>query len=519
MRCALLALLMSFTIAAPTAAEIRALVIGIDEYDNIPSLDGAVNDARDIAAALEERGAEVTLLLNRDANRDRIISEWRRVAGEIGPGDLFVVSYAGHGSNEPEFWSGNEFDGRDETLLLSGFSPSGDAAGERIRDDEIADLLRLAPARQTVFVADACHAGTLSRSVNPVLGYRYYAAGELVDDPLPPPPPNTARDEGRGELGLFLAAVDENTKVPEFLIDGQARGALSYAFAEALRGQADKNADDNLTLGEIETYVRRTIRGISRGLQRPQIARIGSSKDVLLSLTSPETSTPARSQSSEVTSPWSVAFDDLPRPGLHSNINATNVDGVRLTAPSKADLTFSGTELRSSIGDLIAKVSNDALLQKAIDKSRLTDFLMNTDRHDLLDVYFANGDSTYFENDILEIRVSGRKGEHLTLFNIASDGQIAFLYPLNEPALGIVDPKTFPPGKPFTLELEVTPPFGADHVFAVETDAPAPWLREAIRDFNGSNDIRGFWNALRMSASEQTGDVRLVAFPFFTAAR
>ncbi|MBK8185699.1 MAG: hypothetical protein IPK63_23505 [Candidatus Competibacteraceae bacterium] len=34
----------------------------------------------------------------------------------------------------------------------------------------------------------------------------------------------------------FLCASQENQKTPEFLLNSQPRGALSWAFAQALRG-------------------------------------------------------------------------------------------------------------------------------------------------------------------------------------------------------------------------------------------------------------------------------------------
>ncbi|MEL6518876.1 MAG: caspase family protein [Pseudomonadota bacterium] len=158
-----LALGLAATTALPAFSATRTfgLVIGIDDYDHISDLDGAVNDALDIADALTGIGAEVTMLLNHDASREAILSTWRSLADKVGPGDRLVVSYAGHGSNEPEHYPGNEDDGRDETLILSGFSPYGTDAGERIRDDEIAELIALTPDTQIIIVADACHSGTL----------------------------------------------------------------------------------------------------------------------------------------------------------------------------------------------------------------------------------------------------------------------------------------------------------------------------------------------------------------------
>lgn len=89
--------------SAPAMAErTLALVIGIDDYAHIPRLDGAVNDARDIADALRALGAETTLLVDGAATRAAILDAWTRLAGMARPGDRLIVTYAGHGSNEAE---------------------------------------------------------------------------------------------------------------------------------------------------------------------------------------------------------------------------------------------------------------------------------------------------------------------------------------------------------------------------------------------------------------------------------
>ncbi|MEP0722442.1 MAG: caspase family protein, partial [Marinomonas sp.] len=55
------------------------LVIGIDEYTYIPDLHGAVNDAEDIADALDSLGAEVTLLTDAKATRSAILGAWEHI--------------------------------------------------------------------------------------------------------------------------------------------------------------------------------------------------------------------------------------------------------------------------------------------------------------------------------------------------------------------------------------------------------------------------------------------------------
>ena len=65
--------------ASPVWAEARALVVGINEYDQGAPLFGAVADAQDISASLKRFGVQdVTMLLNRQARK--------RMAGDDGAG-------------------------------------------------------------------------------------------------------------------------------------------------------------------------------------------------------------------------------------------------------------------------------------------------------------------------------------------------------------------------------------------------------------------------------------------------
>ena len=113
------------------AKTVHALVIGIDQYDTLSDLNGAVNDARIIAEALNKRNAdEVVLLLDGAATRERIFAEARRLAEAAArQSGWLIITYAGHGGQETERIAGDEEDGLDEVFLLSGFNTKGKQSG------------------------------------------------------------------------------------------------------------------------------------------------------------------------------------------------------------------------------------------------------------------------------------------------------------------------------------------------------------------------------------------------------
>lgn len=500
--------------AGPLMAKTYALVIGIDEYQHITPLDGAVNDALDIADAIRSSGdAEVTVLLNNEATRSSIMGNWRALAGKVGEGDRLIVTYAGHGSNEPEHFAGSETDGRDETLLLGGFSPTGNDAGERIRDNELAELLDLTPEGSTIFVADACHSGTLTRTVRPTLGWRFYPSPDVEDDPLPPPPEITSNARETQQAMLFVAAADDASKVPELLIDGSPRGALSYSFAEALRGKADANADGAITTGEVAAHIRQSVRSLSNGLQVPQIEPGADPNTTILGVRS---SAPEPVQMS-----LGLPFYELPEMSLASALGAAQtelLDGVQLVDADKpAQLTLDSTsgELRTAVGDTIRVFPGAPdvdSLQNSLDMMRVVEALKSTASGDL-NIRFSEGDKLYQDGERIVVSVEGRKTSHVVLFNIASDGTLNFLYPLTDHG----DPAELPSSEQIGLPLKVVAPFGAEHIFALETDSAAPGLIAAMRALDGATNVRTVWNELGYAVLGQGGQFEISVFPFHTS--
>lgn len=152
-------LCLGLSVFATAHAKTFALVMGIDDYTNMP-LDGAVNDAQDIYNALIKHAADVndvTFLTNKKATKPAIQAAWDKMVRDSARGDTLLVTYAGHGSQVPD-QDGDEEDGLDEVFLLSEYrEASVDAEQQMIRDDEWYRWFKAAKGRQVVFVADACH--------------------------------------------------------------------------------------------------------------------------------------------------------------------------------------------------------------------------------------------------------------------------------------------------------------------------------------------------------------------------
>jgi uncharacterized caspase-like protein len=80
----------------------RALLIGINDYQALPKLNGAVNDVENIQGLLVTRygfpEAQVRTLVDREATRAGILAALEQLVEEVGREDTVYLHYSGHGS-------------------------------------------------------------------------------------------------------------------------------------------------------------------------------------------------------------------------------------------------------------------------------------------------------------------------------------------------------------------------------------------------------------------------------------
>lgn len=508
----------------PAQANVFSLVVGIDQYAHITPLQGAVNDAVDIASAVGGlEPEELVVLINADASRENIMNTWRGFLDKAEAGDTIIFTFAGHGANEDAAYPETEEDGKDETFLLAGFSPIGAQASERIRDDEIADLIAQRPEITHIIVADSCHSGTATRSSAFDLSYRFYTHDGVEDDPLPPPPPppEDAHDTPGGDNDVYFGAVADNELAPEIRIGTQVRGALSYAFADGLRGAADRNQDGSITKGELEIHIRRSVKSLVDGRQKPRVWPVGQQDRslVIVQDTKSHKGT-ALSRGFHELAPVDVKIIGASRApfdlDLLSDANRdSNKDGATLVV----DLNLG--EVRSGTGDLLRRLTREvgadwrAQIQASINKQRFVDGLKSTAISGNLDVYFPYGDKLYFDNDPIDIVVTGRSTRHVTVLNLSPDGSVQWLYPRHAPidrSGRNNDPSQIAPEETLSFGAYVSPDFGAEHIVVIETDAPHFEIRRAANRYTRPQDLAKMWRELQLALENQNFSIGVHAF-------
>lgn len=115
-------------------------------------------DANDMAAIARASGMKPTVLLTKKGTRANALAAIRAAAKALKSGDLFFLSYSGHGGQVPDV-SGEEADKKDETWCLFD--------GQLIDDELYFELSKFKAGVRILVLSDSCHSGTVTRAAPP----------------------------------------------------------------------------------------------------------------------------------------------------------------------------------------------------------------------------------------------------------------------------------------------------------------------------------------------------------------
>lgn len=115
-------------------------------------------DAKDMQALAKKQGFKSsTLRLTKAATRKKILADLKTAAAKLRKGDIFFLTYSGHGGQVPNTGNDLEPDGYDETWCLYD--------GELIDDELFAALSAFAAGVRIFVLSDSCHSGTVLRDL------------------------------------------------------------------------------------------------------------------------------------------------------------------------------------------------------------------------------------------------------------------------------------------------------------------------------------------------------------------
>ncbi len=140
-----------------------ALHLGLNAVDarHYQGWSGPLNaceaDAKDMADLAAARGFSATKLLTKKATRDAALKAIASAAKTLRSGDIFLLTYSGHGGQVPDL-NGDEPDGKDETWCLYD--------GELIDDELYGSWGAFAAGVRIVLLSDSCHSGSVSKELH-----------------------------------------------------------------------------------------------------------------------------------------------------------------------------------------------------------------------------------------------------------------------------------------------------------------------------------------------------------------
>jgi hypothetical protein len=271
-------------------------------------------DARDMRGIAASRGFEPQVLLTRDATRAKVAAALTSAASRLQPGDIFLLSYSGHGGQAPDK-SNDEDDGLDETWCLYD--------GQLLDDELCVFLAAFRAGVRVVVLSDSCHSGTIVRVGPPSDGDRLdgytairempaevadatYAANRDFYDAIKARVPQNARSNVLASV-LQLSACQDN----EVAGDGQKNGVFTGALLKAWHeGTFGGDYVDLARAIKMETAPRQTPNLVTMGQGREQL-----SKESPFLVGSPHSTSTSPMVASPNTS--SVAWDSLQQTLLH----------------------------------------------------------------------------------------------------------------------------------------------------------------------------------------------------------
>lgn len=510
-------------LAAPAVADTRALLVGVADYksDGITDLTGPENDLAAMENLLRGQGAsDITVLKNADATRSAIETAIHALGLRAKAGDWLVVYFSGHGAQAAAAVKGEEDDELDEFLVLSAFDMAAPMPEHYITDNDFHTWFSryVSPQVQVLHIADACHSGTLNRSIDRrAWSFRPRLAVYRGDQPLQlsraaprfPSVIGAAGETGPGDSAdlpnvVFIGAAQDDQLALEAswpVETAPARGIMTWAFQQGVSTYgvdgktlaADANRDGSVQVGEIASYLETQTRQMT-GQRQQASTRFAPGRDKV-SLFEKIVSKPQAPAAP--LKPFVYAADPRAQ-ALLAGGTEWRLGKTGGTSDFQWDIN-TGSVLRRS-GDLVAQgVTTLPQLKGVLDKWGALEVLRPMLSESVSKVVIGprpNG-ARYRAGERVELAVAAQtagKTGYATVFNLASDGTVQKLFPLPEDGDGRLPANGAPLAVLSTKAIE---PYGADHVVALVTPERPDAFRRLLDTVDGKRSSAQLTAAIR----------------------
>ena len=241
-----------------------ALIIGIENYSDIPKVSYANDDAKFFfeyaSTALGVSSDNIKMLIDKDATYieiNKILKKWLKSKIKPGKTDL-IIFYAGHGLASK--------DNKELYLLPQDADPDLLSISAISRTKLFKEIETLKP-KTTTFFFDACYTGSSRDDELIMADARPVRILDDVNENIP-------------ENFTIFSATKLN-QIASGLKDVD-HGIFSYYLMKGLEGKADANKDKNITNGELLAYMDQNVAQKASELGRQQNPSLAGDPDKIL---------------------------------------------------------------------------------------------------------------------------------------------------------------------------------------------------------------------------------------------
>lgn len=222
--------------------EIYACIIGIASYTHMPSLKYTDDDAYQVYAFLKspEGGAlkddNIKILIDDAATKNNVLYELKDICDQADANDVVLVYLSGHGLQGSYIPS--DFDGYNNSIPYA----------------DILSIVDESSAKHKVCIADACHSGSMyaAKSIKTQGLEAYYSNFNELD----------------GGTAFLTSSKSEEVSLE---YSGLRHGVFSHFLIEGLKGNADSNNNEIVTLFELYKFIYKNVQEYTNYNQTPTL--------------------------------------------------------------------------------------------------------------------------------------------------------------------------------------------------------------------------------------------------------
>src|SRR4030042_4211970 len=220
-----------------------ALIIGISDYEYINDLDYAHNDANEIAETLITyhgwSESQIYKLIDSQATKTNILDHITKRDTQEDSDDIFLLFFAGHGSQAYDTPPYDEDDGYDEYVIPYDCDLTTDTA---ISDDELKESLNNLESNKKVVILDTCYSGGFASTRAAGLKVRSIRLNDSPTEESMVQRESTSRDLNMDGF-VTLASCDEDELA--FETSDIENGLFTYYLIEGLGPNFPADANSN----------------------------------------------------------------------------------------------------------------------------------------------------------------------------------------------------------------------------------------------------------------------------------